>query len=41
MRGLIVEKPAAPFVLVEDLPKPKPGANQMLIKSIYTGINPV
>lgn len=41
MKGLIVTKPGAPYELVSDIPKPTPGLKQVLVKSLYTGINPV
>ncbi|KAI9884449.1 MAG: hypothetical protein M1823_003774 [Watsoniomyces obsoletus] len=41
MKGVQVEKVGAPFTVVEGLEKPKPGPNQVLVKSIATAINPV
>jgi hypothetical protein len=41
MKGLTLAKPGAPYVLVSDLEKPTPGPKQVLVKSLYTGINPV
>ncbi|KAI9807806.1 MAG: hypothetical protein M1825_005111 [Sarcosagium campestre] len=41
MRGVIVSKPGAPMVIAENLEKPTPGPNQILVRSIFTAINPV
>lgn len=41
MKGVIVEKPGAPFTVVDNLEKPQPGPDQILVKSIATAINPV
>lgn len=41
MKGVIVENAGAPYKVVEDLEKPSPNADQILVKSIYTAINPV
>ncbi len=41
MKGVIVEKPQAAFKIVDDLEKPEPGPDQILVKSLYTAINPV
>lgn len=41
MKGIVVEKPGAPFRVVENVEKPKPAADQILVKSVITAINPV
>lgn len=41
MKGLTLAKPGAPYELVSDIDKPTPGPKQVLVKSLYTGINPV
>jgi len=41
MKGVTVASPGAPYVVVEDLEKPAPGPNQVLVKSLFSGINPV
>lgn len=41
MKGVIVDAVGAPYKIVENLEKPKPGAGQILVKSITTAINPV
>lgn len=41
MKGVIVREPGAAFEVVTDIEKPKPGADQILVKSIATAINPV
>jgi hypothetical protein len=41
MKGLTVAKPAAPYELTSDIEKPTPGPKQVLVKSLYTGINQV
>lgn len=41
MKGLTLAKPGAPYELVSDLEKPAPGPKQVLVKSLYAGINPV
>lgn len=41
MKGLTVAKPGAPYELVSDIETPAPGSKQVLVKSLYTGINPV
>ncbi|KAF1808958.1 GroES-like protein [Eremomyces bilateralis CBS 781.70] len=41
MKGITLEKPGAPWVLVDDLPVPEPGDSQILVKSIVTAINPI
>lgn len=41
MKGVLVEKPGAPFTVVNDLEKPKPSPSEVLVKSIVTAINPV
>lgn len=41
MKGVVVKKPGAAFEVVTDIEKPKPGVDQILVKSIATAINPV
>lgn len=41
MKGITVEKPGAPGTLSSDLEVPEPSDTQILVKSIYTAVNPV
>ncbi|KAL3443720.1 chaperonin 10-like protein [Aspergillus insuetus] len=41
MKGIIAEHEKAPFQVTNSLELPEPSANQILVKSIYTAINPV
>jgi hypothetical protein len=41
MKGIIAEHKEAPLQVTDDLELPELSANQILIKSIYTAINPV
>jgi len=41
MKGVIVEKDGAPYQLTEDLEVPEPSPDQILVKSLYTAINPI
>ncbi|RMZ92292.1 hypothetical protein DV736_g467, partial [Chaetothyriales sp. CBS 134916] len=41
MKGVIVDKAGAPPHVVDNLPKPKPASDQILVKSLWTAINPV
>lgn len=41
MKGVIVKTAGAAFEVVTDIEKPKPGVDQILVKSIATAINPV
>jgi hypothetical protein len=41
MKGVIVEKVGAPAVVVDNIEKPKPADDQVLVKSIYAALNPV
>ncbi|EEP76683.1 predicted protein [Uncinocarpus reesii 1704] len=41
MDGITAEKVGEPFRVASDLPVFKPGPDQILVKSIYTAINPV
>jgi NADPH:quinone reductase-like Zn-dependent oxidoreductase len=41
MKGIQVEKVGGTYDYVEDLAKPSPGKNQILVKSQVTAINPV
>ncbi|WEW58441.1 hypothetical protein PRK78_003909 [Emydomyces testavorans] len=41
MRGVVAEQAGEPFKLTDDLPVPKPNPGQILVKSVYTAINPV
>jgi hypothetical protein len=41
MKGVIFEKPGDTPKVVDYLEKPKPGPDQILVKSLWTAINPV
>lgn len=41
MKGVVFEKAGAEPQIVDNLEKPKPSPNQILVKSIYMAINPV
>jgi hypothetical protein len=41
MKGVIFESVGAPPKVVDDLPVPEPSPDQILVKSLYTAINPV
>ncbi|KAF4626707.1 hypothetical protein G7Y89_g11455 [Cudoniella acicularis] len=41
MKGILVDKAGGEYALVDTLEKPKPGKNQVLVKSLVTGLNPV
>lgn len=41
MKGVIAEKQGAPWTVTDSLEVPEPSADQILVKSIYTAINPV
>jgi len=41
MKGVAFAKVGAPATLVEDLEMPEPADDQILVKSIYTAINPI
>ena len=41
MKGLTIAQPGAPYELTTQLQKPLPGPKQVLVKSLYTAINPV
>ena len=41
MKGVIVEAVGGQYKVVENLEKPKPGPDQILVKSVTTAINPV
>lgn len=41
MKGILVEGVGKTFDYVENLEKPAPGKNQILVKSLVTAINPV
>lgn len=41
MKGIQVQKAGGTYDYVEDLVKPSPGKNQVLVKSLVTAINPV
>ena len=41
MKGVTVEKAGEELKLVDYLERPKPGPDQILVKSLYTAINPV
>jgi len=41
MKGTVVEQVGAEPKVVNYLQKPKPGPGQILVKSLYTAMNPV
>ena len=41
MKAFVVKEPAATGTVVDDVPVPEPSDEQVLVKSIYTAINPV
>ncbi|KAF2418902.1 GroES-like protein [Tothia fuscella] len=41
MKGIAVEKVGAPLLVVDNIENPEPADDQILVKSIYTAINPV
>jgi hypothetical protein len=41
MKGVTVAGVGAPYVVVDDLEKPVPGPGQVLVKSFFSGLNPV
>lgn len=41
MKAVITKEANAPFEVINDIEKPKPGPGQILVKSIATAINPV
>jgi NADPH:quinone reductase-like Zn-dependent oxidoreductase len=41
MKGILLSEVGGEFIAVDTLEKPKPGKNQILVKSLVTGINPV
>jgi hypothetical protein len=41
MKGVIFESAGGPLKVVDDLPVPEPSPDQILVKSLYTAINPV
>jgi len=41
MKGIIVKEVKAEWEVKDDLPVPEPADDQILVKSIYTAINPV
>lgn len=41
MKGVIVEKVGAEPKVVDSLDRPKPGSDQVLVKSLWTAMNPV
>jgi NADPH:quinone reductase-like Zn-dependent oxidoreductase len=41
MKGITVASAGAEWKLVEDLVVPEPADDQILVKSVYTAINPV
>lgn len=40
IKGITVEKPGAPGTLATDLAVPEPSDTQILVKSVYTAVNP-
>ena len=41
MKGVVFEEQGAEPKVVENLEKPSPGPDQILVKSLWTAINPV
>ena len=41
MKGIIVENAGDEYTLVDTIEKPSPGKNQILVKSLVSGLNPV
>ncbi len=41
MKGAIVTNAGAPYELTTEIEKPTPGPDQVLVKSIFSAINPV
>jgi NADPH:quinone reductase-like Zn-dependent oxidoreductase len=41
MKGVIVSKPGGSFEVTDGIENPKPGKNEILVKSLVTGINPM
>jgi len=41
MKGVIAEKNGAPYQVTEDLEVPEPSPDQILVKSLYTAVNPI
>jgi Zn-dependent alcohol dehydrogenase len=41
MKGAVVPNQGAPMEIRDNLDVPKPGDNQILVKSVYAAINPV
>jgi len=39
--GITVAAVSEPYTIVHDLPRPKPGPKQILVKGLAAGINPV
>ncbi len=39
--GITVAGPNEPFTAVNDIPRPVPGAKQVLVRVLAVGINPV
>lgn len=41
MRGVIVEQVGGEVVIVDSLERPSPGPGQVLVKSLWTAMNPM
>lgn len=39
--GLTIAAPNEPYVVSNDIPRPKPGPKQVLVKSLFVGVNPM
>lgn len=39
--GITISAPNAPYLITNDVPVPSLGSKKALVKSLYTGINPV
>ena len=41
MKGVIIREANAEPIVTDSLERPKPGRGQVLVKSLYVGLNPV
>ncbi len=39
--GITIAGPNEPYTVVKNIARPAPGSKQVLVKSLYVGINPV
>jgi len=40
MKGVLLETASSDYAIVDNLEKPTPGKNQILVKSLVAGLNP-